>query len=323
MSGAGGEHSTPADQIRALEAEVIKWDEVLGRIDPASPTAQADFENARVARGLARLRLVDFQQRARGDPARTLDSYLETDQVNLDRIRVLLPHFRVLMPSIHDLYELSRLLIPADSSRVFGYSLLLCHKSFLAAAGTIARRHPDDAAAITRRAIEVISLALAIHADPQNLERWRATDSRISRWDARLQGQRPPRLESERIRYPKHPVLEELRRYLGILSDAFVHFTPEFVAGQPWRQETRGERLAVELPFLEVNQAVIERELLVLGATHHRILKLFDEIYGGTFSRDERWAELEAQAVARGAALGSLFREPPAASGTADERPTT
>jgi hypothetical protein len=300
-----------AEQIRALDAEVTRWNEVLGRINPASPTAKQDYENARVARGLARLRLAELQLRARGEIGQTIDRYLDTDQENLDRLRVLLPEFRVLMPLIHELYDLSHQLIPPDdpSSMMFGRGLLMCHKSFLAAAAAIARCHPDDAAPLTRRAIEAAGVVVAIKHDPQNLERWRAAERRLARWDARLRRTRPPHLKGLGIKYPDHPVLDELRRYEGILSDAFVHFTPEFIAGQTWKHMDHGARILVELQFLEVDQRVLERELVVLGAIHHRILGLFDEYCNRAFSRDQRWCTTSEEIARQGAALGMLFRQ--------------
>jgi hypothetical protein len=297
------------ERIRASEAEVTRYEEAVRQIDLASPTAREDFENARVATGLARLRLADLQARARGEIGQSIDSYLDTDQENLDRLRVLLPEFRVLMPLIHELYDRSQELIPPDdpASVALGRTVLICHKSFLAAAAAIARRHPDDAGPLTRRAIEAASVAVAINHDPQNLERWTAAEERLARWNARHKGKRPARLRPLGIRYPEHPVLEELRRYEGILSDAFVHFTPEFIAGQTWRQTDHGERVIVELIFLEANQRVIERELLVLAAIHHRILGLVDECCRGAFSRDSQWSAASEQLAHRGAALGELF----------------
>jgi hypothetical protein len=64
----------------------------------------------------------------------------------------------------------------------------------------------------------------------------------------------------------------------------------------------------VELQFLEVDQRVIERELIVLGAIHHRILDLFDEYCDRAFSRDQRWRTTSEEIARRGAALGGLFR---------------
>ncbi len=59
------EDPTLAEQIRSLEAEVARWNDVLGKINPASPTAPTDYQNARVASGLARIRLNELQLRAR------------------------------------------------------------------------------------------------------------------------------------------------------------------------------------------------------------------------------------------------------------------
>ena len=271
---------------------------------------QRDFENARVEHGLAKIRLEDAERRTRGERGQSIDNYLDIDQENLDRLRVLLPHFRALMPVIHQLYDRSQELIPPDDpfSIILGRSLLICHKSFLAAAGTIARRHPDDAAPLTRRAIEAASFAVAVKHDPKNVERWSAAEQRLARWTARHQGSRVPRLRPLGIRYPENAVLEELRQYEGVLSDAFVHFTPEFIEGQTWRRTDHGERVIVDLIFLETNQRIIEREVIMLAAIHDRILDLFDECVSGAFSNDATWKAAKDQLTRRGAALGELFR---------------
>jgi hypothetical protein len=308
MKSSDGNPALP-EQIRFLEAEIARWNEVLNKIDPASPSAPTDYQNARVAHGLAQIRLRELYLRARGEGGQTIDSYIDTDQENLDQLRVLMPEFRVLMPLVHELYDRSQALIPPDepSSVTVGRTLLVCHKSFLAAAAAIGRRHPDDAGPLTRRAVEATCLMVAINHDPQNLERWTAAEERLARWSARHKGKRTPRLRPLGIRYPDHPVLEELRRYEGILSDAFVHFTPEFIAGQNWRQTDHGERVVVELMFLEGDQRVIERELLILTAIHDRILCLLDECAHGAFSSDPQWRAAREQLERRGAALGELF----------------
>ena len=92
----------------------------------------------------------------------SLDAFIKGDQHNLDQIRQNLPEFRDLMPLIHNLYSRAIQLVPRQTAPLFGQTLLLCHKAFLCAAVTIGRRHPDDAAPITRRAIEAASVAVAV-----------------------------------------------------------------------------------------------------------------------------------------------------------------
>jgi len=236
----------------------------------------------------------------------SLDDFIDADQQNLDRIRTLLPHFRELMPQMHELYQRSLDLVPKDAL-VFGRSLLLCHKSLLSAAAMIGRRHPDDAAAITRRAIETARVALAVKHDAKNLERWKNAEQRLARWAARGQGKRPKPVK-DIIQYPAgHAGQEELLRYFGLLSDAFVHFTPEFVETQGWRHQTRGEYGYVELPYLETDQRSIERHLLILGGVHMRIVDILDECFDGALSGDDEWRRRRADVAERGARLGELF----------------
>jgi hypothetical protein len=226
----------------------------------------------------------------------SLDGYLDNDQYNLDQIRTRLPHFRELMPRVHRLYEVSRSLIPRDSQPVYGRCLLLCHKSFLAAAAAIGRRHPDDAAATTRRAIETITLALAAKLDPANLDKWQQTEARLKRWAERHAGRRPPRIS---VRYSKevheHALLQKLKTYEGILSDSFVHFTPESVVMQAFREATEGTKMTLELPYLVTDQKIIEQQLIFLADIHHRIIGILDECYDRRFSADTAWQEASTQ----------------------------
>jgi hypothetical protein len=163
-----------------------------------------------------------------------IEKFLKNDEYNLREIRTRLPYFTELMPRVHNLYSRSIDVVPraADGlTLLFAQSLLLCHKAFLCAAATIGRRHPEDAAPITRRAIEVTSLAIAVKATPANFEKWQGYEARLKRWADRRAGKKPRPFYPD-IKYPPNPRLEDLRAYMGTLSDAFVHYTPEFAAGQ-------------------------------------------------------------------------------------------
>jgi len=232
-------------------------------------------------------------------PARmqSLDDFLTNDQYNLEQVRTTLPHFRDLMPAVHTLYSRSLVLVPTGIEPIFGQSLLLVHKAFLCAAATIGRRHPDDAAPITRRAIETVSLAVAAKADSANLSRWQDYERRRARWAARRVGDKPPRLDSK-VKYPA--TLDRLRSYLGILSDAYVHFTPEFAAGHEWRRNKRGEQVFAELPYITLDANRIAAELLLVGSLHLQMIGLFNrECFGRAFDRDEEWVMLGKAAAAR------------------------
>ena len=79
------------------------------------------------------------------------------------------------------------------------------------------------------------------------------------------------------------------------------------------RETILDEKAYLDLPYLELKTGNIQREFLILGGLHARIVDLFKECYDGAFSRDDRWKALRTEAAERGAALGQLFNEPPAA----------
>ena len=234
-----------------------------------------------------------------GGPASmlSLDDFITNDQYNLQQIQKTLPHFRDLMPAVHALYSRSLVLVPTDIEPIFGQSLLLVHKAFLCAAATIGRRHPDDAAPITRRAIEAVSLAVAAKAERGTLARRQDYERRRARWMARRTGAKPPRLDS-RVKYPAS--LDRIRKYLGMLSDAYVHFTPEFAGGHEWRKDRRGDDVFAELPYMTLDVNLIATELLMLGVLHLQMIDLFNrECFGRAFDSDEEWGTLRKAAVSR------------------------
>ena len=95
----------------------------------------------------------------------SFDGYFAAQQGNLGQIREL-PHFKVLIRHVDGLYERSiDALAPDKTQPLYARLLLLCHKSFMSAAATIGRGQPDDAAGVTRRAIEASCL-------PRDFGRW-------------------------------------------------------------------------------------------------------------------------------------------------------
>lgn len=106
-----------------------------------------------------------------GHPDLSFDAYLKGQENNLAQIRRL-PVFRDLVLPVKELYERAADLVPPGTPPSFGRILLLGHKSLLSAAALIARGLPDDAAGITRRAIEAVRTGRAIKHDRGNLDRW-------------------------------------------------------------------------------------------------------------------------------------------------------
>lgn len=170
----------------------------------------------------------------------TVAAYLEAQQFNLVQLKRL-PHYTTLVVPIDGLYRQAPDLLPASSRVIFGRLLLLSHRSFLSAASLALRALPDDAEAITRRALEAARLAIAIKHDPKNLKLWAAYETRLARWRSRQMNERPGDLRLG-LNYPKdNPVLEQIGKLIGMLSDTAVHFTPEFLPlEEPPRANARG-----------------------------------------------------------------------------------
>lgn len=71
-----------------------------------------------------------------------------------------------------------------------------------------------------------------------------------------------------------HPILSELEKQLGILSDSSVHLTPEYFGSQHWNcVEPR-----IDLRYFISEQRTIECSLITLIGTHANILRIFDAL---------------------------------------------
>jgi hypothetical protein len=229
-----------------------------------------------------------------------IHEYLDTEHQNLQRMRTM-PHFRELIPLLDSLYVEAIDLIPPASPPYFGRLLLICHKSLLGAASLLLRLHPDDAGSVTRRSIEAALLAAAIHHDKANLTEWQAYEKRTARWDARREGQRPKSLHPIITYPPGDEKVERLLSQLGTLSDAYVHFTPEFMLNLDWRTAEAGDgNVSVHLNYFTKDPPQIEREMITLAGVHAATLDIFDRCYDECFSKQRRWASLRRLLEARG-----------------------
>jgi hypothetical protein len=241
----------------------------------------------------------------------TFSDYFAAQQANLEQLRRLPQYIRLLLP-LESLYRQATDLVPPDTPPIFGRLLLLSHRSFLSASAQALRALPDDAEALTRRALEAARLALAFKHDPANIQRWLAVEQRTERWRRRLANETPDR-DGLRlgIKYPTDEISEQLGKLLGMLSDSSVHFTPEFLDRQSWRKDDKGgETLELRLGYFTEDQPSVEAGLAHLGADHFLCLKAFDVCFDRAFSRDNRWRMLLEQARAAGSQL-SPSREHP------------
>ncbi len=238
----------------------------------------------------------------------SVDDYLDLEHQNLQRLRSM-PHFREMIPLLDTLYTEAFELIPTGSPPYYGRLLLVCHKSLLGAVSVMLRLHPEDAASVTRRCIEAASLAAAFKHDRANLERWRSFEERTARWDTRREGQRPKPFNPGII-YPTDERVERLRAQIGTLSDAYVHFTPEFMLNLDWRTvDAGGENVSIHLNYFTKDHEQIEREMISLAGVHATTLDIFDKCYDGHFRTNQRWASLRALLEIRGAKLTLITNE--------------
>jgi hypothetical protein len=217
--------------------------------------------------------------------------YLSAQQSNLDEFQQL-PHFTRLLVPMEELYKQAVGLVPRQARAVFGRLFLLSHKDFMSAAALVLRGLPDDAEAVTRRAVEAARIALAIKYDPENLRRWIAKEQRQARWKSRQENKRPDDLRLG-LRYPPGDrVSEELGRLAGMLSDAAVHFTPEFLDRQSWSQADAGDDVALTLSYFIDDQPAVEAGMWHLAANHILCLQAFDSCYDGAFLSNSSWKAL-------------------------------
>jgi len=238
-------------------------------------------------------------------PPQNFDSYLEAQTLNLGEIRRL-PEFNFVERVIR-LYERSFVLRARDPDVRSLQLFIICNGALLSAAAAIGRALPGDTIAVTRRAVEAASLALAAKADPANYERWLDAEKRSARWEARAEGRQPKEQAGRGISYP--PRANNLRAHLGTLSDIGVHLTPEFISTQRHRIEpiegTPGGRLWIS--YFETEQRELERALLLLASIHLEILEAFNEVFDGVCHRDAEWRRQRTETARFAVALAERF----------------
>jgi hypothetical protein len=170
-----------------------------------------------------------------------------------------------------------------DGSLFLKRLFLICDKAFRSAVCLIASGQPEDSVGISRRAIEAARTALAVKVNPANGEKWIAEHKRLERWAARLSKEKPG--SSFRVTFQgleNDALANDLGLFLGILSDAYVHFTPEFYSMLSW-SETHGSdgNGQMLLNYFHTDWREIERHYIMLGAVHGLILKTFDRCFDG------------------------------------------
>ena len=227
-----------------------------------------------------------------------LDEFLAAQCQHLDLNRQN-PYFVELIGSVDRAYREVIRFHPSETSLHLGQIVLICHKSLLSAASLIAMCQPEDAAGITRRAVEAAKVALAIKIDDKNRDAWLAYLRRQERWRARRDNKKPKPVHVEFSKgLSSDPRVTPLNKLIGVLSDSAVHYTPEFEASLNWKTEHQGDDGGeMHLRYFCANKCDIALAFLVLATDHGTILRALDDCYDGHLnsqvetrkSLDEMW----------------------------------
>jgi len=214
-----------------------------------------------------------------------MDEFIKAQIANLE-IGRRNRFFEHLIPAADAAYRAAISCVPRDATPMFGRITLIGHKALLSAAVLIAKLLPEDSVGITRRALEAARFALAMKINPENAFEWTAYQQRHDRWLQRQQGQKPQPFTPHFIDVRDDAQYDEIGRLLGILSDASVHFTPEFYTSLNWQvrrtSETDGE---IHLEYFQNSVRDVERHFMTLGVAHTTILMVLDRCYDGRFQQ--------------------------------------
>jgi hypothetical protein len=246
-----------------------------------------------------------------------MDEFIQGQRANIEQIKHS-PHFRQLIGSVDAAYHSAIEAVPrVGVPIIFGRILLVCHKSLLSASTLIAQGQPDDSTGITRRALEAAKVALAIKVNDANALQWTAYQGRHDRWLRRQQNERPRSFVVRFADVQGDPLYERIETDLGILSDASVHFTPEYYSSLDWEvTRTNNESGEIYLNYFQRSQREIERQFIALSAAHLTILETLDRCCDGGFQQDNVCRQRLAEFVQLGRSFSEAYQRQ---YGSADE----
>jgi hypothetical protein len=181
-------------------------------------------------------------------------------------------------------YEAAIRSLPPDGHpAIYGRLLLVCHKHMVSAANLIASCLPEDSAGITRRAVEAAKVATATRLNDKNTEAWLSYEERNERWIRRQSNEKPKTFHVHFDDMKGDEFSEALDRYIGMLSDSYVHFTPEFYSTLCWEVTVHesGDGGQIFLNYFQSDTRELERHFLLLMAVHGKILQAFDRCLQG------------------------------------------
>jgi hypothetical protein len=238
-----------------------------------------------------------------------MDEFIQGQRDNLDQVRRS-PHFRELIGAMDAAYRSAVDAVPRIGVPIiFGRILLVCHKSMLSAATLIAQGQPEDSTGVTRRALEASKVALAIKINDANALQWTAYQERHDRWLKRQQNEKPRSFVVRFADVQGDPLMDRIDTHLGILSDASVHFTPEFYSNLDWEvNRTEDGNGEVYLNYFHRSQREIERQFIALSAVHLTILEALDRCCDERLRQDEACGSRIADFVRLGRAFNETYR---------------
>jgi hypothetical protein len=239
----------------------------------------------------------------------SVEEYIEAQRHNIQEV-ARLPHFAQLIRQVDEIYNHTISIFPSDVPARYIRFLLLFHKSFLSAATLIGQCQPDDAAAITRRGIEVARICLASKHDEANHENWLSYEKLYQRWQSGERNEKPPSLPYIQLKLPdNHPILDDLMRQFGFYSDAFADFTPDYFASLDWKDNRNVEPPRIALSYFTSDQRILERELLTLAEVHAKFMRIIDECIDGFLHKNADWRTLMSWLNKTGVIVGKLFED--------------
>jgi hypothetical protein len=217
-----------------------------------------------------------------------MDRYLQAHFGNL-QANVQRPYFEQIICPLGEAYVAAIAVMPRiEAPLIFGRFMLICDKSMRTAAMLIASCQPEDSVGITRRALECAKTALAIKLDNANVANWLSQEERLARWAARQEGRRPKTFRVDLDGVRGDSLIDQLGDMIGILSDASVHFTPEFYGNLAWELnvDEGGHGGHIMLNYFHTSDREIERHFLSLAAAHGLMLNAFDRCTDGKLAQD-------------------------------------
>jgi hypothetical protein len=183
----------------------------------------------------------------------------------------------------------------AERDNLLHACFVLCHRALLSAATAIGCGNPEDAPAITRRALEAAKICLVVKADPTNLQEWKSMERRKERWQARLKQEKPKSFAPSFRNISLEPLYEELQSLIAILSDFAVHFTPEHLLSYEWG-EGPGPDGSTDRSF-GVDGDRVPKEFLMLVGHHRLIHHVFDRCLNGALFQAQEVGSLCHSAI--------------------------